>query len=45
MDPDLKPLLPRIERLLDRLDSVSSPTPLSWETTRAARWSAQAGGL
>lgn len=45
MDPDLKPLLPRIERLLDRLDRASCPTPLSWETTRAARWSAQSGGL
>ena len=45
MDPDLKPLLPRIERLLDRLDSASCPTPLNWATTRAARWSAQAGGL
>ena len=45
MDPDLKPLLPRIERLLDRLDSASCPTLLNWETTRAARWSAQAGGL
>ncbi len=45
MDPDLKPLLPRIERLLDRLDSASCPTPLNWDTTRAARWSAQAGGL
>ncbi|OZA31285.1 MAG: AAA family ATPase [Hydrogenophilales bacterium 17-61-9] len=45
MNPDLKPLLPRIERLLDRLDSASYPAPLSWKTTRAARWSAQTGGL
>lgn len=45
MDPDLKSLLPRIERLLDRLDRASCLTPLDWETTRAARWSAQTAGL
>ena len=45
MDSDFNALLPRIERLLDRLDNASRPAPLSWETTRAARWSAQAGGL
>jgi predicted AAA+ superfamily ATPase len=45
MASDLNALLPRIERLLDRLDCASRPTPLGWQTTRAARWSAQAGGL
>ena len=45
MDSDLNALLPRIERLLDRLDNASYPSLPDWETTRAARWSAQAGGL
>ncbi|HSJ79662.1 MAG TPA: ATP-binding protein [Thiobacillus sp.] len=40
----LDALLPRIERLLDRLEA---PTPAAsdWKRVRAARWSAQAGGL
>ncbi|MFP5418408.1 MAG: ATP-binding protein [Gammaproteobacteria bacterium] len=42
---DLTHLLPRIERLLDRLDPPGSGLRIDWRTTRAARWSAQAGGL
>jgi len=42
---DLATLLPRIEQLLDRLDSPAVPAGLDWKTTRAARWSAQAGAL
>jgi len=45
MASDLDSLLPRLARLLDRLDNASSRTPLDWKTVRAARWSAQAGGL
>jgi uncharacterized protein len=42
---DLASLLPRIERLLDRLDTPAAARGLDWKTVRAARWSAQAGGL
>jgi hypothetical protein len=42
---NLATLLPRIEHLLDRLDSPAVPAGLDWKTTRAARWSAQAGAL
>lgn len=42
---DLVALLPRIEQLLDRLDARAAPQVPDWETVRAARWSAQAGGL
>ncbi|MDP2058003.1 MAG: DUF815 domain-containing protein, partial [Thiobacillus sp.] len=45
MASDLDSLLPRFERLLDRLDTASNPAPLDWKTVRAARWSAQTGGL
>ncbi|WP_296749727.1 ATP-binding protein [Thiobacillus sp.] len=41
---DFAALLPRIERLLDRLDTPAAPA-LDWKNVRAARWSAQAGGL
>jgi predicted AAA+ superfamily ATPase len=37
-------LLPRLAALLDRLDQ-SAVAPPSWKNVRAARWSAQAGGL
>jgi len=42
---DLATLLPRIERLLDRLDTTAAPQGLDWKKVRAARWSAQAGVL
>ncbi len=45
MVPELDSLLPRFERLLDRLDTAASPVPLDWKTARAARWSAQSGRL
>src|SRR5512139_810380 len=41
---DLASLLPRVERLLDRLDTRAAPPP-DWKKVRAARWSAQAGEL
>lgn len=37
-------LLPRLAALLDRLDAPAVAPP-DWKTVRAARWSAQAGGL
>ncbi|MBW8306210.1 MAG: ATP-binding protein [Thiobacillus sp.] len=40
----LDALLPRIERLLDRLEAPAPAVP-DWKRVRAARWSAQAGGL
>jgi len=45
MVPELDSLLPRFERLLDRLDTAASPVPLDWKSVRAARWSAQTGRL
>jgi predicted AAA+ superfamily ATPase len=42
---DLASLLPRIEQLLDRLDPGTAPQGLDWKKVRAARWSAQTGGL
>jgi predicted AAA+ superfamily ATPase len=45
MVPELDSLLPRFERLLDRLDTAASPVPLAWKTARAARWSVQSGRL
>jgi hypothetical protein len=36
---DLASLLPRIERLLDRLDAPASARALDWTTVRAAPWS------
>src|SRR3569623_1923836 len=42
---DLATLLPRIERLLDRLDRPATPHGLDWKTVRAARWAAQTGEL
>ena len=45
MNPDYTALLPRIERLLDRLDNASRPAALDWKAVRAARWSVQSGGL
>jgi hypothetical protein len=42
---DLASLLPRIEQLLDRLDPRTAPQSLDWKKVRAARWSAQTGGL
>jgi len=41
---DFAALLPRLEALLDRL-APHAPTAPDWETVRAARWSAQSGGL
>jgi predicted AAA+ superfamily ATPase len=43
--PDLAPLLPRIEQLLDRLDTRAVSRPPDWETVRAARWSAHTAEL
>ena len=40
---DLAALLPRIERLLDRLDNAAAPPGLDWSKIRAARWAAQSG--
>ncbi len=42
---DLAALLPRIERLLDRLDHAGGPAGLDWNKVRAARWAAQTGEL
>jgi predicted AAA+ superfamily ATPase len=42
---DFASLLPRIEQLLDRLDTRAAPPRLDWKKIRAARWSAQTGGL
>jgi uncharacterized protein len=42
---DLAALLPRIERLLDRLDTSAATSGLDWKKVRAARWAAQAGVL
>jgi hypothetical protein len=42
---DLASLLPRIERLLDRLDTRSAPQAPDWKKVRAARWSAQTAEL
>jgi len=41
---DLTALLPRLTHLLDRLEAPPAAMP-DWKTVRAARWSAQAGGL
>ncbi len=41
---DLDALLPRLTKLLDRLEAPAVSTP-DWKSVRAARWSAQAGGL
>jgi hypothetical protein len=41
---ELADLIPRLTRLLDRLEAPAAPT-LDWKTVRAARWSAQSGGL
>lgn len=41
---DFNTLLPRLANLLDRLDAPVVIPP-DWKTLRAARWSAQAGGL
>ncbi|MBU2641201.1 MAG: ATP-binding protein [Thiobacillus sp.] len=40
----LTDLIPRLTRLLDRLEAPAAPT-LDWKAVRAARWSAQSGGL
>ena len=42
---DLAALLPRIERLLDRLETPAPAAGLDWKKVRAARWAAQAGVL
>ena len=42
---DLAHLLPRIERLLDRLDGSAETADFDWRRVPAARWSAQSGGL
>jgi predicted AAA+ superfamily ATPase len=41
---DFAALIPRLSRLLDRLEAPVVAVP-DWKTVRAARWSAQAGGL
>lgn len=41
---DLAALLPRFAHLLDRLEAPAA-SALDWQKVRAARWSAQAGGL
>ena len=41
---ELTDLIPRLTRLLDRLEAPAAPT-LDWKAVRAARWSAQSGGL
>ena len=38
---DLTSLLPRLERLLDRLDSPLAPSAPDWNKVHATRWSAQ----
>lgn len=40
---DLAQLLPRIERLLDRLETPAAAADIDWKRSAAARWSAQAG--
>ena len=40
---DLTSLLPRIERLLDRLEAPSAPHDIDWKRVHAARWAAQMG--
>ena len=40
---DLAQLLPRIERLLDRLDTPPAAADFDWKRSAAARWAAQAG--
>lgn len=45
MTADFAALLPRIERLLDRLDTPAAASGLDWKKVRAARWAAQAGVL
>jgi predicted AAA+ superfamily ATPase len=42
---DLATLIPRIERLLDRLDTPAAASGLDWKKVRAARWAAQASAL
>ncbi len=42
---DLATLIPRIERLLDRLDTPAAASGLDWKKVRAARWAAQASVL
>ncbi|MDA8128017.1 MAG: ATP-binding protein [Betaproteobacteria bacterium] len=42
---DLADLIPRIERLLDRLDPPPTLRDLDWKTVRAARWAAQSAEL
>lgn len=42
---DLTPLLPRIERLLDRLETPPATRDIDWKTVPAARWAAQAGSF
>ncbi|HEY9097888.1 MAG TPA: ATP-binding protein [Thiobacillus sp.] len=42
---DLTSLLPRLERLLDRLDSPSVLSAPDWNKVHAARWSAQTGSF
>ena len=42
---DLDSLLPRIERLLDRLDTRAAPPAPDWKTVRAARWAAHTAEL
>ena len=44
MASSLDPLLPRIERLLERLEAPVAVAP-DWKAVRAARWSAQSGSL
>src|SRR5574340_1006600 len=43
--PDLADLIPRIERLLDRLDPPPTLRDLDWRTVRAGRWAAQSAEL
>jgi hypothetical protein len=45
MTADFAALLPRIERLLDRLETPAATSGLDWKKVRAARWAAQAGVL
>lgn len=40
---DLTPLLPRIERLLERLETPPAPRDIDWKKVHAARWAAQTG--
>ncbi len=41
---DFSALMPRLARLLDRMEAPVATVP-DWKTVRAARWSAQVGGL